>query len=234
MSDHMEASGKSRGLDGAEIKWIAMICMVCDHMAITLFDSAFWLRAAGRIAFPLYCLLLVEGFLYTKSRKCYFFTLLLFAFLSEVPFDLAVYGTFWYPYYQNVFFELAALLLMLCGLEWARRQKEGIAVLAFWGIIGAACACVWLIKADYHIIGIMMVLSLYYAGGDRKLQAEYIGAIGLMESLTYFGAGALAAVPVFLYNGKPGKRGNKYFFYWFYPVHFLVLAFMRWWMGLGN
>lgn len=224
MIDYVRKSGTARGLDEATIKWIAMVSMALDHAALILFKSPFWMRAIGRIAFPLYCFLLVEGFLHTKSRKCYFLSLLLFAFISEVPFDLAVYGTCWFPYCQNVFFELAALLLMLCGLEWAQKRKSGVAAAA---VIGAVSAGVWLIQADYDIIGVMIVLALYYAGGNRKLQAEYVGIIGLVESLDYLGAGALAAVPVFLYNGKLGKRGNKYFFYWFYPVHFLVLVLLR-------
>lgn len=115
---------------------IAVITMLIDHAAVVFIENgilggpfyydfnAIWaspyltmwwrvdkvMRSIGRLAFPIFCYLIVEGFLHTRDVKKYAARLLAFAFLSEIPFDLAAFGTWFYPYHQNVYFTVVAAL----------------------------------------------------------------------------------------------------------------------------
>lgn len=105
------------GLSGSALKVIAMISMVIDHIALYLLEHGTVLyetmRCIGRIAFPVFAFLIAEGFIHTRSRYRYFFTLLGFAVISEIPWYLlnGADGTY------NVMFTLALGLATLMVLE---------------------------------------------------------------------------------------------------------------------
>ena len=73
------------------LKIIACVSMVRDHIGAFLVPQI-WLRCVGRLAFPIYCFLLVEGFHHTKNPKGYALRLLIGAILSELPYDLLLSG----------------------------------------------------------------------------------------------------------------------------------------------
>ena len=102
----------SRGFEitGATLKWIAIITMLIDHIGAAILEpyaemqmmtygtSNLWildglLRGIGRLAFPIFIFLMVEGFYYTHDRKKYFFRMVLFSLISEIPFDMAFQRT---------------------------------------------------------------------------------------------------------------------------------------------
>lgn len=265
----MPSSRKSKagqwGLSGNALKYIAMFSMLADHIGLVILEwtlyyrgsmgrvawimvSEWWdvlyrisrvLRMAGRLAFPIYCFLLVEGFLHTGSWKKYWLRLAAFALISEIPFSLAVWNA-WPGGSRNVFLELAIGLLVLRGLKgceglWAPRgfrERPGLLhvsrLAAMAAVIGTGCvlACVW--KTDYDMDGILIISAYYLLRKRRGAQAVAGGGLCFLNSWERnHGAGALAAVPVLLYNGKKGKDGWKYLFYWFYPVHLMVLFLIR-------
>lgn len=63
---------KKWGLTSFELKIIATVLMVMDHFAIFFLVNHQRLylifRGAGRLSFPIFCFLLVEGFYYTENR----------------------------------------------------------------------------------------------------------------------------------------------------------------------
>ena len=79
---------KAWGLSSAQIQLIALVTMAIDHLGNTFFPQAVGLRIIGRLAFPLFCLLLAEGFVHTRSKPSYLKRLAGFAVLSVVPFCL--------------------------------------------------------------------------------------------------------------------------------------------------
>lgn len=224
-------------LSGSWIKVIAVVTMLIDHLAAFCWRELpalhevwftigpkhitpyFLLRAVGRLAFPLFAFLLVEGFLHTRSRVRYGRNLLLFAFLSEIPWNLIHSGTWHYPT-QNVFFTLFLGFLGLCAIEtykedWKRLLASLLGLLALTIVL----------RADYGCTGFGFILLLYVLRNNRILQAV-IGCCILPGKWIP----GLAFIPINLYNGKRGfVKGPvaKYLFYAFYPVHLLVLYFLR-------
>lgn len=181
----------------------------------------------GRVAFPIFCFLLTEGFLHTGNKKKYAGRLFLFCFLSEVPFDLVFFGQVWYPERQNVFITLLIGYLCIWWLdilekkayEKASDHQMAIPAVILVMAISALLACALAdgLQSDYGYKGILAILALYICRRDRKVQLLMCGITFLWEPTAL-----LALIPMGMYNGKKGK-GFKYFFYLFYPLHLLAL-----------
>ncbi len=189
------------------------------------------MRAIGRIGFPIFCFLLVEGFLHTKNVTKYALRLLAFALISEIPFDLGFSGRLFYWGYQNVFFTLFIGLLVMI----AYRAIEGLQIKKYIKIIldilalGAGIVISMLLKTDYgttYGIGVICIMALYIFRKNKVLQIT-AGCITFVWEITAL----FAFIPIGLYNGKRGLR-LKYFFYAFYPLHLFILYLIARYMGL--
>lgn len=227
---------KARVLSGSWLKLLAVILMLIDHtgtvivrhcpqvVLFTLLGKTVTLyklmRLLGRVAFPLFAFLLVEGFLHTHDRRRYAQRLGGFALLSEVPFDLAIYGKVLVWTHQNVFFTLCLGVLGLWALERFKGQGEKL-LLSLVGLFLVAL----LSRCDYGVKGYGFVLLLYLLR-ERPIPRAIIGA-GYLSSTWQAG---LAFVPMAFYNGERGFiRGRllQYAFYLFYPLHLLLLYCLR-------
>lgn len=212
----MEKKQELFGINGFTLKCIAMICMLIDHTGAVLFPQYRILRVIGRIAFPIYCFLLVEGAMHTRDIRKYELRLFGFALISEIPFDLAFRGGINWDH-QNVFF---TLLLGVVAIDLAKQCKYKLCeVLIFVPMIVVA----ELLNTDYGGKGIMFIFC-YYLLYERKVVKQVLFAV---ENFLIYGRSiqmfaSLAVVPMLLYNGKKGPS-LKYFFYAFYPLHLLIL-----------
>ena len=121
---------KRAGLSAMTLKYIAMATMLVDHMGYVLFPWILWLRCVGRIAFPIFAFQIAEGCIRTHDRRRYALRLLLFAVLTEVPFDLAFSGRPLDPSYQNVLWTLLAGALVCWAADWAQRTPDALHLLA--------------------------------------------------------------------------------------------------------
>lgn len=171
------------------------------------------MRAIGRISFPIFCFLLIEGFMHTHDVKKYALNLGIFALVSEIPFDLAFAGKPFYLDYQNVFFTLFIGLVMMIFLQKidSKAQKDaGAWQRANWKVsvgkllvIVAACAVATLLKTDYSAMGILTIVLMYNMR-KNKMYCIGIGCAVLtllsLNEITCF----LAMIPVHFYNGKRG------------------------------
>ncbi len=225
----------SKGFSAAILKWIAVISMIADHFAVSIY-SCIWgrgtdiysaLRAVGRIAFPIYCFLLVEGFCHTRSVRRYLRNLIIFALISEIPFNMAVFGHIFYPKGQNVYFTLA---LGLCAMLLLKRF-EGVSAnrLFIQAIIIAAFLVLGQqLEVDYHWKGIAFIILFYYLE-EFKIGKSRTALIGAVAFALYERAAVLAFIPIYFYNGERGRQ-KKYLFYAIYPLHLLAFGALRMWV----
>lgn len=220
------------GLDGAILKWIAIITMAIDHFASGFLSyigqSAFSLvntnalytisRLVGRLAFPIFAFLMIQGYQHTSNRKKYFSKLILFAFISEIPFDLAFYNQVFFWGHQNIFFTLAVGLMGFSFYEQFEADKKGMGQFLSFLIPLIAAS---LLFVDYGIYGIILIFGLGILR-NRKVPQTVFGVIMGLGQLT----ASLAFIPIWFYNGKRGKQ-NKWFFYIFYPLHLFLIFVLR-------
>ncbi|MDE6851687.1 MAG: conjugal transfer protein TraX [Lachnospiraceae bacterium] len=216
----------SRGISGSTVKFIAMVSMLVDHLAASgvvrmLYDSDGLYRlcrAVGRMAFPLFCFLLVEGHIHTKNQKRYLGRLFLFALLSEIPFDLAFYRRLCYLAGQNVYFTLFLGMLTLCGVERIRKSDNRQWI---WVPMAAGMVTASLLHTDYGGFGVALILIFYWF-------REVPWKRNLVSGCACIGSPAAwaALIPMQLYNGDRGVSW-KYLFYLFYPLHLLLLCLIR-------
>jgi len=189
------------------------------------------MRMIGRLAFPIYCFLIVEGLKHTHNKLKYAVRLLAFAAISEVPFDLLFHGKILEFSYQNVFFTLFIGFLVMVGIQWAQEHlKNNLApqILVIAAVIVAGMAAEHFANTDYAAIGILCMVTLYLFR-KKKVWQIVAGCIVFAWEV----AAPLAFVPIGFYNGKRGWK-LKYFFYLVYPVHLLLLYLICVALGIAS
>lgn len=176
-------------------------------------------RDIGRVAFPIFCFLLLEGFLHTHDRFRYGMNLFIFSLISEIPWNLMFTNTLRYEK-QNVFFTLFLGYLAFCAIEHFQAEQT----MQLFCILGLLAVSVFL-KADYGWRGYIFLLIMYYMRNDKPGQA-ILGSCWLY----YEWRACFAFLSINMYNGERGfirGKAAKYFFYWFYPVHIIGLVVIR-------
>ena len=119
------------------------------------------LQLLGGIAVPLFAFLLVEGFLHTSDYRRYLLSVVLFALVSEIPYDLAVYQRVWAPMGQNALCSMAVSLLMLYFLRMTRSMGTAAGILSKLLIVAGAVAWVSLLRAEYGL-SIVLLTAVFY------------------------------------------------------------------------
>lgn len=223
------------GLTSWQLKWIAVISMLMDHIGFIFYPNELWLRCIGRIAFPVFAFLLVEGFFYTRNVQRYMVRLGVFAILSEIPYDLAFRGRLLERSHQNVFLTLflGVFLMYQLSLPGSWKVRTIKTVLLMW----AASA----LHTDYHSMGVLLIFIYYqmrrrYTQTGERWEKGYV--IGVLLSIGWNFLwpgriqwyGILATPLILLYHGECGKKA-KYFFYAFYPMHLLILYMIHRYMS---
>lgn len=255
---------EKKGITGSTIKLIAIIVMFIDHTGAIILERilmnegmsfvteteaaiAFMqqnallyavygiLRMIGRLGFPIFCFLLIEGFMHTHDVKKYAGRLFLFALISEIPFDLGFRGEFIYWGYQNVFFTLLVGLLVMIGFQFIEEKTEQnkfLRAAAYVLILAAGMGAAQLMKTDYAAFGVLTIAVMYFFRNRKTLSAVLgcvtLTAMTLMEITAFF-----AVIPIHKYNGQRGWN-IKWLFYVFYPAHILLLYIIACVLGISS
>ena len=225
------------------LKIIAMILMLLDHLWGTIIPGNQWMTLIGRMAFPIFAFLIVEGFFHTSDLKKYMKRLFIFGLISEIPFNLIYTGSIIFPFHQNVMFTLLLGLLIINEIDKLKNNKEikkkiipilKIFLFLLISIIGFV---------DYGVTGVLTIVVFYLFRGFKLAWIGQLISLILLYIVFFEGQsvilnifnheyflplqsiGVLSLIFIWLYNGEKGKNNKliKYLFYSFYPVHMLVI-----------
>ena len=228
-------------LSNFDLKLVAIITMTIDHIGV-VFGTPFYnfLRAVGRLSFPIFAFLLTEGYVHTKSFSKYFFRLLVLAVVSEVIYDYVFYGSFIYLEANNIFFTLALGLLTLWLLDKSRtlvkkyfKEKIDLTIIlpiTYLLIIVVMGLIAEFLNFSYGMLGILVISFFYLFKKNFPLTVLSVSLSTLIlgDTMQYFSL--LSLILIYFYNKKLGKK-SKMFFYLYYPLHILVLGVIKMLIG---
>lgn len=211
----------------------AMLLMLCDHLQLTLLPDLPVLRCIGRLAFPLFAFMAVEGYLHTRSLKNYLLRLLMLAVISEIPFDLLVSGSVFDPMHQNVIW---TIILGLCCIRAFENISADLKKMLSAVVIIASLAAAIIARVDYSSAGVLTLLAFYAFRGNivrcrlmQLLSLAFINLVllgGIEFAFPYQALAVLSLPIIWLYDGSQGPHNGfiKAANYLFYPAHMLILA----------
>jgi len=228
---------------------LAMGLMLCDHLWGTVVPGNDWLTCLGRISFPIFAFLIVEGYFHTKNVKKYALRLLLFAVISELPFNLAMGSSLFYPVHQNVLWSFLLSLGLIHLNEKAKATgKLLLRLLTAVGTVAVGSLVGLVAMLDFYHAGVMMVLVFYFFRGRKwwnfllQLVALWYINVEVLSGFTYTftlfghelsfvrqGFALFALLPIWLYRGRQGlhNKWTRALNYGFYPAHLLILGLLK-------
>ena len=217
------------GLTNNQLKLIAMISMVFDHMGLLLFPQTIAFRILGRIAFPIYAFLIAEGCKHTKNKKKHLGLIAGMGTAYQI-----VYSVIFNDLYINILLTFSLAIALIYAIESFAKNKSTVnrilMLLTIGSIFFVGYLCPIIFEdygfyIDYGIWGITLPALMYLCKGKwtrivflilfLAARACFVPSIHLYTFLS---------VPfIALYNGERGKAKMKYFFYIFYPLHIVLI-----------
>lgn len=224
------------GLTGNQLKVIAAVCMVIDHVGVALFPQNIGFRVIGRIAFPIFSYFIYEGCRYTHNYIRYWVRIFGLGIVCAI-------GYFIYcgEFYGNVLFTFSGSIGILYALRWfkenqsennpSKRLRNIFLLLGC--VLMIYVLSVWL-QVDYGFGGVILPVFAELTRGlmPDPTKDKYVTLIGfgiglLLLSMQMGGIQmfSLLTLPLLAaYNGQKGKNVLKYGFYWFYPLHLAAIG----------
>jgi hypothetical protein len=217
------------GLSNNQLKIIAILSMLIDHIGVELYPTVEYLRIIGRLALPLFAYMIAEGCFYTKNRVVYLCQLLLLGVLCQAVFYYTT-GSL----YQGILITFSLSVMMIFSIEAIIKSCNvikiilgtlGLTVVALVAFVAPVSLRNRGFELDYGYWGMLLPVAIYFAPNRiAKLIAcaFMLVLLGLeIQGVQFY---ALCTLPLLaLYNGTRGTAKLKYVFYVFYPLHLIAI-----------
>ena len=226
-----------RVLNRNQIKYIAIIAMVIDHIAWSFVPlnsvPGVVLHFIGRLTGPIMGFFLAEAYLHTRSVPKLALRLGIFAVISWIPYSLFETGK-WPSEQIGVMYTLFLGLIAIWIWDKAKCE-DWIKLLIFIGIVLLSQFGDWAISDVLWPFFMVIykddkIRKWYWFGGVcvYSIVNSFI-SMGVYKGIAQFGIIVAALILMFMYNGERGSGHpfHKWFFYVFYPLHLFVLAIIR-------
>lgn len=223
------------------LKIIACFTMFIDHVGYIVFDGhSSWFNYVGRLAFPIFAFQISEGYIHTHDVKKYLLRLILFAFISQIPF-LLFHSIINNELGLNVIFTLFLGLVAIIIYD-KYNKFVGVFSAIIFGIIAH------FLNSDYSFYGVGITFLFYVFNKNKCLLAISFIIATLMQysylilvyynygfeflknvfiiCLPYFICTIFSIIIILCYNKKKGPS-TKYFFYLFYPLHMILIYILN-------
>lgn len=197
------------------LKTVGIVSMFVDHVGLIFFPQILIFRIIGRLALPIFAFGIANGYKHTSNLKNYFLRLLVFSVIAQVPFMLAVNSQG-----LNILFTFVYGLAILLLLD---KKKYLIVLILIFLSTG--------IPMEYSYYGVLAIFTFFFFKNKLALIAFFLflTVVFSFEWQLYYQLASLAGVLLVLYF--PVKMFKiqlpKYFFYWFYPIHLIILFFIK-------
>ena len=221
------------GLTNNQLKIIAMVSMLLDHVGLVLFPDVMIFRYIGRLAFPIFAYMIAEGCRYTKNRAKYLGMIAGMAVIFQ-----AVYFVAMQSLYQGILVTFSLAIITIYSIDGILHAKKFWGRLAGIGALAFVATFVFVLPLlltgtdfdlDYGAWGILLPIIVYFAP-KRAWRVGGTAVLLLIRAIHYTFWGvpmqwwSLVSVPLLaLYNEKRGRAKMKYVFYIFYPVHLVII-----------
>ncbi len=217
------------GLSGNQLKIIAMLTMLVDHIGVQLFPECIILRIIGRLSLPIFAYMIAEGCLHTRNRPKYLLLIALLGLGCQIVYYVAMRSL-----YMGILVTFSLSIVTIYSVDPFLKRKDvlsGGVMLVTLAAVVFLCMVAPVLWAehgflvDYGLGGVLMPVLAYYA----KNRLWKLAGIGFALLMTVYSLGviqwyAFLALPLLaLYNGTRGTWNLKYVFYVFYPAHLGLL-----------
>lgn len=221
-----------KGLNGNQLKLIALVTMTIDHIGMILFPQILLFRIIGRLSMPIFAYMIAEGCRYTKSKRNYLLLTLGVGFVCQLVYWIAMESLF-----QCIMVTFSLSILLIYSIDYAAKQQTPLSFLCLALVFGCVgFICLWLptllpgtdFDISYGIFGVLLPVFAYI--GKTRRMSLILFSIGLFLMNCALGwiqwYSMLCVIPLALYDGTRGKTKLKYLFYIYYPAHLAALYFI--------
>ena len=203
---------------------LSCISMLIDHIGAVFYPDSALFRIIGRLAMPMYAYFIANGYKYTSDVGKYIKRIALTAVLSQIPFML-LFNT----KSLNICFSWLFSLLIIYGID---KRDYRVLIITIITLI----LLLFTISIDYGFYGIGIPLLFFIRNKYDKFYKDFIVVGGffvlsmlLKKPLQFLAIGAIPIILLFeRYDmTRIKKKLFKLFYQSFYPVHMIVLLFIK-------